>query len=782
MLDRLVFASSRGAPRLRRPLDVVYVVGAFVMLILLSQIGRPPGRSERLFAQITQSWPQWASNVWTVGYAVPLVTAAVALITALALRRYAIALEALLAIVVVIALLLVGMETVGYHFTAQPGPAPSITWPPAALTIAATVLLSLAVDLADLWRGVAIWVLGVGLVASVLSVETTATGALAVLLVALAAASIARLAIGTSAGLLSTADMRSLLIASGCDVAELRDTARRGDGVMLGTVDAPDGETLQVKIRGRDAIEGRRVTRFWRSLAYRGDAAALGAGRAGVEGEALLTLLAADRGAPVWPVAIVARPRRGAEVLALRADGGPVRPGDAFDENDAGASWVALGALHHADIGHLNLQPSAVIRRTDGSIALTDLAEAQIGLDGLARATDRAQLVALHCALMGPERAIAATRAALTGDSIAELLPFLQPAAFPRELRRALNEADVDADKVRASLAEAAGVAAPELAPLRKLTWGSVIRTALLIFAASALIPLMLEINWREMRDAAAGASLLALLGAFVLGQSPRPLQALSTIGAVPARLPFLPVYTLQLGTAYLNLALPNAAARMALTVRFFKRQGIPPATALTSSLIESLIGNVIQVLMLIAIVTSGAAQLDTGVDLATPSGPSRRLIVVVVGVIVVALATMGLAPKVRSRVVSALREWWPQVRQSMAPLRNSRKLGQMLSGTIGAEILFALTLLAFTEAFGGRLSLSEALVVNIGASLLATVLPVPGGIGVAESAIIVGLTSAGIDAETAFAAAVSTRLTTFYLPPIWGWFALRWLTRRNYI
>lgn len=782
MLDRLLFASTRGAPRVRRPLDVVYVVGALVLLFPLSQVGRPSGRSERTLAEIAQSWPDWVSNLAAVVTAAPMVVALLALVTALLLRRYAILLGALLAVAVVVALLLAGMLAAGYHFTVPAGADPAITWPPAVPTIAATVLLAVAVDLADLWRTVTLWVLGLGTIASVVAVETTLTGAIALLLVALAASGIARLAVGTSAGLLSLGDMRTLLLASGCDVADLHRVTRRADGVMVGTVFTEDGRTLQAKIRGRDAIEGRRVTRFWRSLAYNGEAATLGAGRAGVEGEALVTLLATERGAPVVPVVTVARPRKGVEVLTLRADGKPVAEAGGFDEADANASWAALGALHNAGIGHLNLQPSAIVRRADGSIVLTDLSEAQIGLDEIARATDRAQLVASQAALLGADRAVAVARGALTGDSISQLLPFLQPAAFPRELRRALAAADVDADDVRTALADAAGVPPPDLAPLRKLTWGAAIRTALLIFAASALLPMMLEIDWGEMRTAAAGASLAALVGAFLLGQCPRPLQAISTMGAVPARLPYVPVYVLQLGTAYLNIALPNAAARMALSIRFFKRQGVPPATALTSSLIESLFGNLIQAVLLIVIVASGAAQLSVGVDLSSPSGPSSRLVIVIVAVILLIAATVAFVPRVRSRVTQALREWWPQVRQSMQPLRNSRKLGQMLTGTIGAEIVFALTLLSFTEAFGGDLSLSEALVVNIGASLLATLLPVPGGIGISESALIVGLTSAGVDPETAFAAAIATRLGTFYLPPIWGWFALRWLTKRNYI
>ena len=45
-----------------------------------------------------------------------------------------------------------------------------------------------------------------------------------------------------------------------------------------------------------------------------------------------------------------------------------------------------------------------------------------------------------------------------------------------------------------------------------------------------------------------------------------------------------------------------------------------------------------------------------------------------------------------------------------------------------------------------------------------------PGGIGVTEAGLTYGLVAAGLDTETAFAAAVAYRFATFYLPPLWGY------------
>jgi len=56
--------------------------------------------------------------------------------------------------------------------------------------------------------------------------------------------------------------------------------------------------------------------------------------------------------------------------------------------------------------------------------------------------------------------------------------------------------------------------------------------------------------------------------------------------------------------------------------------------------------------------------------------------------------------------------------------------------------------------------------------------MPIPGGIGVVEGGLILGLTQVGVPEEAAFGAVMLYRMATFYLPPIWGYFAFRWLEK----
>jgi uncharacterized membrane protein YbhN (UPF0104 family) len=54
--------------------------------------------------------------------------------------------------------------------------------------------------------------------------------------------------------------------------------------------------------------------------------------------------------------------------------------------------------------------------------------------------------------------------------------------------------------------------------------------------------------------------------------------------------------------------------------------------------------------------------------------------------------------------------------------------------------------------------------------------------VGVTEALLTAGLTAVGVDESAAFAIAVTFRIASSYLPPIWGWFSMRWLEKNEYL
>jgi uncharacterized protein (TIRG00374 family) len=123
----------------------------------------------------------------------------------------------------------------------------------------------------------------------------------------------------------------------------------------------------------------------------------------------------------------------------------------------------------------------------------------------------------------------------------------------------------------------------------------------------------------------------------------------------------------------------------------------------------------------------------------------------------------------------------WQLRRRGAARLDKGREPA-LFGGSLGSELISAFALGATCLAYGTHLNLAELLLVNTAASVLSSLVPVPGGIGAAEASLSAGLIAVGVDQSTAFAIAITQRLSTFYLPPIWGYASLRWLTRKGYV
>jgi uncharacterized protein (TIRG00374 family) len=105
-----------------------------------------------------------------------------------------------------------------------------------------------------------------------------------------------------------------------------------------------------------------------------------------------------------------------------------------------------------------------------------------------------------------------------------------------------------------------------------------------------------------------------------------------------------------------------------------------------------------------------------------------------------------------------------------------------LFGGNVASELLYALALGAACLAYGVDLNLAQLVFVNTAASVLSSLIPVPGGIGAAEASLSAGLIAMGVDESTAFAIAITQRICTFYLPPIWGYMSLQWLSRKGYV
>jgi uncharacterized membrane protein YbhN (UPF0104 family) len=228
--------------------------------------------------------------------------------------------------------------------------------------------------------------------------------------------------------------------------------------------------------------------------------------------------------------------------------------------------------------------------------------------------------------------------------------------------------------------------------------------------------------------------------------------------------------------------------------IRFFERLGIQSGAAVTMGMIDGFSGFVVQAGLLLLIVFSSLPGVTTSMRAASSTGDSSSssspsiLALALAIALIWAVATFAIpsrrrrAVRVVPKVREALREQAAHARSAFLVLRHPGRLGLMLGGNLWAQLVQAVVLGICLSAFGESASLSQLVLVNTFVSLFAGLMPVPGGVGVAEAGLSYGLQAIGVPSAVAVSTAIAFRLVTFYLPPLWGSLAMRWLRKRAYV
>jgi uncharacterized membrane protein YbhN (UPF0104 family) len=802
--DVRVWSSQGDAARVRRPTDVLLLVGSLVTLVVLGLAAPGPTGADTAVATLLVWLEPVFGWLWSVAYALLALWAlAVVLLAALSpgRRRLLVDLAAAAGLAFAVALAvgaLVGTDaTVSVSALLSSGP--PVVYVPTRVAVLTAVIVAASPHLARPWRYAGRLVVAFGAVAAIGLGATNALGAGAAITVGIAAAAAVHLVLGSPAGRLTVAQVQVALAELGVEVVDVRPLTSREAGEALFAARSGDGTDLLVKVYGRDAWDSQVVDSTWAALTVRGERARLRGGRRSrVEHEAVLTLLAARAGVPTLDVLTVGLADHGDAVLVTRAPvaslddlraGGP----DAVDDGLLADLWGVATTLDEAGIAHGAIDGGLLVVRADGTAALMDFDEAEQAADDVDRCMDRARLLVATALAVGPERSVRAALAALGPDGVAQLLPYLQPVAIGRRMRADLRGQDWTLDELRESAVVAAGVEAPPLERLRRVTPRSVGIVALVALVVYVVLTTLAGADLASIAEALRTAEWPWLLAALLLSPLIQVPSAVTTLASTTVRLRFLPVLVLQYAIQFIALVLPATAARLALEVRFFQRFGIPPATALSFGVIGSVSGFVVQVGLLLVIAVAGlpgfTSDLSRGSDDTSSDGSSGSLLAVLVALLVVTLAVSLLVPSLRRRLTARI----PNLRSIVATqsqdaraafgvLRRPGKIAAMLGGNLGTQLMQAVVLALCLGAFGETAYFSQLVLINTAVSLFSGIMPIPGGMGVTEAGLTWGLQAVGVPAPIAVSTAITYRLVTFYLPPIWGAAAMRWLRRREYV
>jgi uncharacterized protein (TIRG00374 family) len=237
------------------------------------------------------------------------------------------------------------------------------------------------------------------------------------------------------------------------------------------------------------------------------------------------------------------------------------------------------------------------------------------------------------------------------------------------------------------------------------------------------------------------------------------------------------------LANSFTTLAGGNPAV-LATQVRFYQQQGYDTTTAVTSGALLSVSSLLVKlVLFLIALpIAWSSFHFGRSLHQGNHAGLLWTLLVVVTVLGLTLLAVFSV-PRWRRHVAEKLRPKVSTIRENFRALASHPiKIVQLFGGQIAAQLLVILGLGAALHAFGTQLSLPALVIAATMAGVLASASPAGGGMGVAEAGLIIALTAAGISKNQATAAVFVQRSFTAYLPPIFGWFTLMWMRRRDYL
>ncbi len=788
------FAGAVDEPRARRAGDVFAFVSAVVGLAALGTIAIPPSRLEAALIGLLASMPGFLDSVWRLAVDGLSVMAVLVLVAAVVRRRTALVRDLVLGLGGAVALVLVAGRIVEGEWidiggVLRVGVSP---WPfPAAhLALSGAVVKTAAPHLARPVRRIATASFWLAAASAMLLGAATPSRAVAGALVAVISASAIHLLFGSSRGRPTLVGVSTALAELGVAVTAMWVGERQPAGVFIAQAEDTAGRPLLVKVYGRDAHDTQLLATLWRTVWYRDPETPVARGRLHqVEHEALLTLLAARSGIPTHQVVTAAATEDSDALLVLRNQGTPLpQPSQRWSPGLLEAMWHTLSRLHGEGIAHGRVDHTHMFLSSDASagdptvqVGLSDFGGATLAAEPLRRRRDHAQLFFATVIGAGEDAAVEAVRRQLGDEGVAAMLPLLQTPVLTVEQRRLVRETDFDLDELRERVAGSLGIAAPALEKLRRVTLGSLLQLAFLVLAFVALAGVVGGVDLAAVGEQVGEAVWWLVVLGLVVAQVPRFAQAVSTLGACPVRLPLGLVYALQLAVSYVNLVIPGSAARIAVNVRFFQRQGLARGAALAVGGVDGFGSLVVQVLVISGLLFFTSASLDLDLDLSFGEGPGRLVLVVVL------LAVLGIVgvlsvPSWRERIVFHVRQLLTEALSALRGLNSPRRLAMLFGGNLAADVMLALALGAFVRALGAQVGLGELIIIIVSVSLLAGLLPVPGGIGVTEGGLIYGLVGAGVPEEIAFAAVVMYRMASFYLPPIWGFFAFRWLERNEYL
>jgi uncharacterized membrane protein YbhN (UPF0104 family)/tRNA A-37 threonylcarbamoyl transferase component Bud32 len=764
-------------PRARRAADAIAIVFGLILLLVTAATYGSASATDQWLLDLVEPLPDWFQDVWRIGYFLGLILMVAVFAGAIAGRRRSLLRDMTIAALATIAL---GFLIAWLISDAVPTALPELSrprnpdgaFPIIRVAVVTGVIMVSAPHLTRpvRWFGwstvllVAVSGFGLGY-----GLPTDALGAAGL---GLMVGGTILLAYGSPRGFPDIEAVAAALVELGVPVNGLRLVPEQSWGVrtLQGTLD--DGAAVEVLAYGRDAADTRLAAKTWHTLWYRDSDGTVSFSRIqAVEHEAL-AMLVAERGGVNVQVPLATGVAGDDTAILVRTAYGTALSEPTREQLEA--VWQELMKLHKAGLAHGALTVDA-ISIDDGHPILGNFGKAPFNATNAHKSKDIVSLLYETATVVDTDASVAAAARVVPRDRLIDALAYLQLPALTPDQRNLVDRPKDIIGALRDAIAEATDAEPPEPAKLRRVRPKDLIMPALSLIAISALLGMLADIDFAAVWNIVRDATWILIIAGFFIGQITFLFEAFGTLFATGHPLPMRPLVVLQLAVKWIGLAIPSAAGRVTMTTLFLRKYGVPPTVAVTQGAIDGLSGFVVEAFILV--VAFIAADISLDID---ASDVEWGLIL---GIILLAAAATVVSvlrsQRLHDAVVPKIRDAWGSLAGVLA---TPKRLFGMLGANLASRVILGTVLWFILQSIDAPLPLVTCLVVTVATNLLSGLVPVPGGIGVAEAAMTTFLGLAGLDSDTAFAAAVVFRIATFYIPAAQGYFATNWLKEGDYI
>jgi uncharacterized membrane protein YbhN (UPF0104 family) len=570
---------------------------------------------------------------------------------------------------------------------------------------------------------------------------------------------IIHLARGTPGHVPTSAEVARALAAAGQRVAAVVPLHADARGSIPYRVDAQP--PLFVKAVGRDQRDGDLLYKLVRFLAFRetGDEAPFATPKRQLEHEAYLGLLARRAGVRVPEVVLTSDTGDGVwleaqELLdatplaALGAD----RVGDALLDE----LWGQVARMRAARLAHRDLRLANVLVDRAGRPWLVDWGFAEASAVDHLLDADGAELLAATAAVVGAERAVACAERGLGLEALAGAARLLQPLALSAATRRGLLASPGLLAGVHAALA-ARGIHPGGREELMRLPLrpGVLAAAGLALWAVHHLITRVAGV--RELADVVAAGSWRWLVVAALTAAGGYLAAAVAQMAAAPVHLALGRTAAVQLAGSFVSKMTPPGSGSATVSTCYLRCAGVPADAARRAVQRTRAAGLVVHALGLTA---AWAWIARAGVNAGAVPGGWATPAAVTAG-----LGLLGVLLWRPLRRRPSVGDVFAEVRALTGGLGSHGRSAALFAGAAGVSAARVLALTASLWAFGAEPSLAEAAAVYLSVAALAPLGPLPGGLGIVEAGLVVGLTAVGVPAAPAVAGVLTYRLITFWAP-----------------